>query len=131
MTDRTLFIHVESHKAFVARTIRAAQAIDRGEDVLENEHLSFTDLRTYLSTLTPKRLELVAKLKEAGTMSIRALAKASCRDYKSVHQDVTKLLELGLLQKDADGCLAAPYDRIVSEISWGSTSDPKSTGLAA
>ena len=64
-------------------------------------------------------------------MSIRALSKASGRDYKSVHQDVGKLLELGILEKDRDGRIVAPYDRIVSEIFWSSTPAQKSGDLAS
>jgi predicted transcriptional regulator len=49
-------------------------------------------------------------------MSIRALSKDLERDYKSVHGDVSKLMELGLIIKRDDGKIEAPYDRIISDI---------------
>jgi predicted transcriptional regulator len=47
--------------------------------------------------------------------SVRALAKALCRDYSNVHADVQALIAAGLLDA-ADGGLRADYDAIETRI---------------
>ncbi|MGL4443765.1 MAG: transcriptional regulator [Alsobacter sp.] len=116
MTDRTIHIHVESPEAMWARSLSAAKRLDAGEIDFAGEHLSFANMATYLAAITPKRLELVARLKQVGPCSIRALSKEITRDYKSVHQDLSKLIEIGLVERREDGLVEAPYDTIVSTI---------------
>jgi predicted transcriptional regulator len=116
MTERTLHIRIESTDELFDRARVVARKIDKGEHRNYGEHLSFTDMQTYLASLTPKRLELLASLNKSGPLSIRALSKAIERDYKSVHQDVKMLMNLGLIVKRDDGLIEAPYDRIISDI---------------
>ena len=66
--------------------------------------------------MTPRRLETTFQLNNLGPSSIRALAKAVSCDYKSIYQDVQKLIELGLIEKREDGLIEAPYDRIVTDL---------------
>ena len=116
MKERTLHIRIESTDELFDRARAVARKIDRGEHRNYGEHLSFTDIQTYLASLTPKRLELLAALNKGGASSIRALSKLIERDYKSVYQDVKMLMELGLIIKRDDGLIEAPYDRIISDI---------------
>jgi predicted transcriptional regulator len=113
---RTLHIRLESEKESWERLQRVARQIDAGQKIRAQEGLSFTDMATYLASITSRRLEAAFMLKELGPSSIRALAKAVGRDYKSVHQDVQKLSELGLIEKRDDGLIKAPYDRIVTDL---------------
>ena len=46
-------------------------------------------------------------------LNIRQLTQALGRNYKNVHTDVSKLEELGLIEKDEKGVLTVPYDEIV------------------
>ncbi|MDB5640934.1 MAG: hypothetical protein JWN07_251 [Hyphomicrobiales bacterium] len=116
MKERTLHIRIESTDELFNRARAVARKIDKGEHRTNGEHLSFTDMQTYLASLTPKRLELLAALNKSGPLSIRALSKVIERDYKSVHQDAKILMELGLIIKRDDGLIEAPYDRIISDI---------------
>ena len=61
--------------------------------------LSFADLPLLMKNLTPARWDLLKRLKAAGPLTIFALAKLLERDYKNVHSDVTRLLELNLMEK--------------------------------
>ena len=65
--------------------------------------LSFADLPLLLKTLTPARWELLKQLGKAGPMTVFALAKLLERDYKNVHTDVARLVELGLIEKTESG----------------------------
>ena len=76
--------------------------------------LSFGSIKDLFSAITEKRLELlryVAEQKEV--LNIRRLAQALGRNYKNIHTDVSKLEELGLIERDEKGVLTVPYDEIV------------------
>jgi predicted transcriptional regulator len=73
----------------------------------------FGSLRELFSAITEKRLELIRFVATHEQLNTRQLAQELGRDYKNVHTDVTDLVEFGLLEKDEQGRLAAPYDEIV------------------
>jgi predicted transcriptional regulator len=120
MTERVLHLHVEDEDAFMRRASEAFKRAEAGEDIAEQDHLSFTDILTFLSSLSPKRWQLVTRLHADGPSSIRALAARVARDYKSVHVDIGKLKELGLVEKTPNGLVHVPFDRIVADIHFRS-----------
>jgi predicted transcriptional regulator len=75
--------------------------------------LAFGSLRELFSAITEKRLELLRFVAGHGGLNVRRLATELGRDYKNVHTDVAGLIELGLLERDADGHLSTPFDEIV------------------
>jgi predicted transcriptional regulator len=77
--------------------------------------LSIGNLALLLRTLTPARWDLLDRLREAGPLSIYQLGKRLGRDYKNVHTDVTRLVEIGLIQKAADGRVSVPWDVVRGE----------------
>jgi predicted transcriptional regulator len=77
--------------------------------------LSFADLPLMLKTLTPARWELLRHLKKAGPLSVYALAKSLGRDYKNVHTDVSRLVELGLIEKRGAAEVAVRWDAVRAE----------------
>ena len=79
--------------------------------------LSMQDLPLLLRTLSPARWSLLERLKRDGPMSIYELAKRLERDYKNVHTDVTRLAELGLVERRADGGVAVPWEIVRAELS--------------
>jgi predicted transcriptional regulator len=117
MKKRTITVRIESDDTFFDRARAIAKRIDKGEIRDYGEHLSFATYEQFTSAFSEKRYDLLRRLKAHGPCSIRALSKDLTRDYKSVHGDVKKLLELGLIEKRNDGLIEAPYDTIVSEIS--------------
>ena len=38
------------------------------------------------------------------------------RDYKNTHTDVKALLEVGLIEKDADGLVFVPWDNVETHL---------------
>lgn len=113
---KTLHIRIESEDENWDRIHKLVHRIDAGERIRTEEGLTFTDMQTFLTSITPRRWEAAFALNELGPTSIRALAKAVTRDYKSVYQDVQKLIELGLIRKRDDGLIEAPYERIVTDL---------------
>jgi predicted transcriptional regulator len=78
--------------------------------------LSFADLPLLTKSLTPARWDLLKHLKMAGPLTIFALAKMLKRDYKNVHTDVSRLLELNLLEKAQDGRVSVAWQAVRAEL---------------
>ena len=76
--------------------------------------LSFEDLPLLLKTLTAARWVLLGALRKQEAASIYELAKRLERDYKNVHTDVSRLAELGLIEKRTDGGIAAVFDIVIA-----------------
>jgi len=84
--------------------------------VVRETNLTFFDLGSMVSTLSPKRLELLRHVHGHPAKSVSELAKALGRDYKRVHEDVAVLEHAGLLVRE-DGLIKAPYDNVQANVS--------------
>ena len=113
-------------KRLEIRVGRGGDALDRfeagwnrlneGRKLPELHVLTLEDLPRLLATLTPARWALVGRLREAGPLSIYELSKRLARDYKNVHTDVSRLIELGLVERAADGRVSVPWDAVRAEL---------------
>ena len=74
--------------------------------------LSFESARSLFAELTPARLDLLDTLRRVGPCSVYALAKAAERNYSNVHTDVSRLEELGLIERSDDGAISVPFDAV-------------------
>ena len=103
----------------------AADALDRfeaawnrvqeGRAMRPLEVLSFAELPLLLRTLSPARFSLLQNLHASGACSIYQLARRLARDYKNVHTDVAQLAAIGLIERQADGRVAAAWDLLRAE----------------
>lgn len=75
-------------------------------------HLAFESARLLFSELTPARLDLLDTLRKLGPSTIYALAKAAGRNYSNVHADVSRLIELGLIERCEDDEVHVPFDGV-------------------
>jgi len=108
---------IASEEKSAADFVESWREAERGEmSRAPMERLYFQELETLLQVLTPRRLEALKVLHEAGSLSVRALAKRLNRDYKNVHRDAQTLQRVGLIEKTEDGRLSAPWERIVAEV---------------
>ncbi|MGI4935557.1 MAG: ArsR family transcriptional regulator [Janthinobacterium lividum] len=73
-----------------------AQAIDNGQSIPYSTTIRTHKLENFLTSLTPKRFQLL-RLSRSGKHSISELALAAQRDPSSVSKDISKLVELGLV----------------------------------
>jgi len=78
--------------------------------------LSFADLPLLAKTLTPARWDLLKRLAKEGPSTVYALARLLERDYKNVHTDVSRLLELKLLEKNQEGQVGVAWQAIRAEL---------------
>jgi predicted transcriptional regulator len=97
------------------RFVSAWHRAKAGEPVQET-HATFLSLDAMLSTLSPRRLELLRQVRQHGAANIRELATAIGRDYKNVYQDVEALKSAGLLLPDGRK-LSASWDELQASVS--------------
>jgi predicted transcriptional regulator len=113
-------------KALNVRIGSAADALDRFEAAWHLATgraapaplavLSFADLPLLLQTLTPARWELLRQLAKLGAVSVFALAKHLKRDYKNVHTDVARLVDLGLIERTGTAEIRIGYEAVRAEL---------------
>lgn len=77
--------------------------------------ISFGTPELLWKVLTAKRWELLKALRAAGPISIREASRRVGRDVKSVHRDVTALLNAGVVDRTEDGRIVFPFDAVKVE----------------
>ena len=92
----------------------AAHAMKRGHGERE-ARISFASPQLLWQVLTAKRWELLKAMCGAGPISIRKAARGVQRDVKAVHGDVSKLLNVGVISRTADGRVEFPFDAVKVE----------------
>jgi len=106
--DITVMTPQAALEAFAA----AWRRTEAGETAMTPQ-LAFGSLRDLFSALTEKRLELLRYIATHEGLNIRQVAQAVGRNYKNVYTDVKDLVKLGLLERNEQDHLSAPFDEIV------------------
>jgi len=96
----------------LARAQRVMEALQAGEPVTPYYGAGFASAAQALAVFTPRRLELLAALREQGPLRVAELARLLGRDYKNVHGDVAALEEWLAVERAEDGRVAVPWDEI-------------------
>ena len=69
-----------------------------------------------LAAFTPRRWELIAALREAGPLTVAALARRLGRNYKNVHTDIAQLIEWMAVERRDDGRVHVPWSEIIVDM---------------
>jgi predicted transcriptional regulator len=77
--------------------------------------ISFATPELLWKVLTARRWELLKTLCGAGPVSIREASRRVGRDVKTVHGDVTALLNVGVLDRTSDGRIVFPFEAVKVE----------------
>jgi predicted transcriptional regulator len=88
---------------------------ESGQAAEAQDNVTFATWSALASVMTDKRHELLRHLHRHPAPSIRALSRDLGRDFKRVHEDVTALAGVGLIEHE-DGMLRADYDEIRAAI---------------
>lgn len=75
------------------------------------EYLTFESPNALFKAITPKCWELIDKLQNLGTVSMRELARQLGRDIHRIHDDIKKLKELGIVEQNNKG-VHVPFQKI-------------------
>ena len=117
MSRRILNVKVgEGLEAKLGRAANTMDALQRGEKPRPYFGIGFQDIGLYFAIFTPRCWDLLGALREAGPMTTAELARYVKRDYKNVHNDVSKLIEWYAVEKDEQGRVFAPYAEIVVDV---------------
>lgn len=105
----TLRVTVERVTDAREETVETAEAIAEGETA--PAVVSFATVGELRKILTDRRIELLQALvdTDGAAESISALAKDLDRDYRTVHDDVSRLADYGLLFVVDEGQSKRPY----------------------
>ena len=112
---RTLQLRVGAAGDALDRFEAAWNRVAEGRKVAPLRVLTLQDLPLLLRTLTPARWALMQALRSSDPTSIYELAKRLHRDYKNVHTDVSRLTELGLIERK-EGTVAVAWDAVRAEL---------------
>jgi predicted transcriptional regulator len=112
---RTLELRVGAAVDALDRFEAAWNRVAEGRKLAPLRVLTLQDLPLLLRTLTPARWVLMEALRSSGPASIYELAKRLHRDYKNVHTDVSRLAELGLIERK-DGAVTVAWDAVRAEL---------------
>ncbi len=119
MSNRAI-IGVESRGEIFSGLKGWAKRVDSKKSVPEADYyLTFESAALLFAELPPQRLSALEILKQSGSQSIYALAKRLGRNYSSVHRDITKLIDHGLIEKKMDGTVFVPWFAIEIHIVIG------------
>jgi predicted transcriptional regulator len=103
-------------RANLARAREAMEALQQGRRPKPHFAVGFAEVGQMLAVFTPKRWELIAKLREIGPVTTAQLARTLERDYKNVHADVAALSEWLAVQRDEDGRVSVPWAEIIVDM---------------
>lgn len=109
---RVLHVEVSSLEESLGQFGEVLEKTMQGIELEPFEAIGFESMVELLGTFTPKRWELIQRLRQEGPMTIYALAKALGRDYKNVRLDVKALEEWGIIKRDETGRVLVPWDEI-------------------
>lgn len=113
---RMLKVRVGSAASVLDRFETTWNKAARGEKVPVEHALTFSDLQLLLRAFTPARWTLLERLRAEGPLSVKELARRLQRDYKNVHSDVKRLVELGLIERRKDALVTVAWDVVRAEM---------------
>lgn len=127
---RTLVVTVESDTEFEGTVRSAIEGMAEGETIVDGEAadtthtVSFPSEELLAETFTPTTMALLRTVAEQRPGSIRATARAVERDVKNVHEDLTRLEAMGIVELVEEGQAKRPvfpYDELVITVPFART----------
>ena len=109
---RIATIRVRSDTDQALREMREQFLTARQTGNYQGEVFEFESPAALFRLLTPKRWELLETLQSAGACGVRELARLLERDVRRVHDDISTLLESGMVERTDDGKLVVPFAEI-------------------
>jgi predicted transcriptional regulator len=103
---RIVTLSVSSRNAFSGRVVAAMNGLPQGARV------TFESIDLLLGTLTPARWAVLKLMLGVGPQSVHELARRAGSDVRAIRRDVQALLNVGVLERHADGTIAFPYDNM-------------------
>ena len=114
--ESTLVVTVKSSNEFHDDVTDGIEAIKQGDAADSTPTLSFTSYDDLMETLTPRVLDLIEAIRREEPASINETARVVDRDVKNVHEELSRLAQLGIIFFEKDGQSKRPvvwFDELV------------------
>ncbi|WP_241686271.1 HVO_A0114 family putative DNA-binding protein [Halorubrum amylolyticum] len=114
--ESTLVVTVKSSSEFHDGVTDGIEALEQGDAVDSTPTLSFTSYDDLMETLTPRVLDLIEAIRQEEPASINETARVVDRDVKNVHEELSRLAQLGIIFFEEDGQSKRPvvwFDELV------------------
>ena len=114
--ESTLVVTVRSSEEFREEVTEGIETLEQGDTVDSAPTLSFTSYDDLMETLTPRVLDLVEAIRREEPSSINEAARVVDRDVKNVHEELSRLAQLGIIFFEAEGQSKRPvvwFDELV------------------
>ncbi len=128
--ESTLVVTVKSSSEFHDGVTDRIETLERGDAVDSTPTLSFTSYDDLMETLTPRVLELIKAVRQEEPASINETARVVDRDVKNVHEELSRLAQLGIIFFEEEGQSKRPvvwFDELVINLPF----DPEAGDTAA
>ena len=112
----TLVVTVKSSDEFHDDVTDGIVSLEQSDSVDSAPALSFTSYDDLMATLTPRVLELIEAIRRGEPSSINETARTVDRDVKNVHEELSRLAQLGIILFEEDGQSKRPvvwFDELV------------------
>jgi len=129
-SESTLVVTVQSSREFHDDVTEGIETLERGDAVDSTPTLSFTSYDDLMGTLTPRVLDLIEAVRREEPASINETARVVDRDVKNVHEELSRLAQLGIIFFEEDGQRKRPvvwFDELVINLPF----DPEAGDTAA
>jgi len=120
--ESTLVVTVKSSSEFHDDVTDGIETLKRGDAVDSTPTLSFTSYDDLMETLTPRVLDLIEAIRQEEPASINETARVVDRDVKNVHEELSRLAQLGIIFFEEDGQSKRPvvwFDELVINLPFG------------
>ncbi|MDL0126497.1 hypothetical protein PNQ92_13955 [Halobacterium salinarum] len=128
--ESTLVVTVTPSSEFHDDVTDSIAALKQGDAMDSTPTLSFTSYDDLMDTLTPRVLELIEAIRQEEPASINETARVVDRDVKNVHEELSRLAQLGIIFFEEDGQRKRPvvwFDELVINLPF----DPEAGDTAA
>ncbi|OIB59116.1 hypothetical protein BBD46_00055 [Natrialba sp. SSL1] len=128
--ESTLVVTVTASSEFHDAVTDGIETLERGDAVDSPPTLSFTSYDDLMETLTPRVLDLIEAIRREEPSSINETARVVDRDVKNVHEELSRLAQLGIIFFEENGQSKRPvvwFDELVIDLSF----DPEAGDTAA
>ena len=114
--ESTLVVTVKSSSEFHDGVTDGIEALEQGDTLDSTPTLSFANYDDLMGTLTPRALDLIETIRREEPASINETARVVDRDVKNVHEELSRLAQLGIVFFEEDGQSKRPvvwFDELV------------------
>ncbi|NHX36824.1 hypothetical protein G9C84_10225 [Halolamina sp. R1-12] len=119
--ESTLVVTVKSSSEFHEAVTDGIEMLEQSDAVDATPTLSFTSYDDLMETLTPRVLDLIEAIRREEPPSINETARVVDRDVKNVHEELSRLAQLGIIFFEEEGQSKRPivwFDELVINLSF-------------